>query len=147
MASNITPQYRGPRTDDGPTALLAKLLAAQAQRVTGTALAAATRNSTTQSAIIDCTGFRSIVVYLRVTAAPGTTDKVSITLRGIDPASGQAFALAQSGTFSTVTAAALSFGPGVGIAVSLPDQIRIEVTHSPSPSGSFDYSVGYCLVP
>lgn len=146
MASNITPQYRGPRTDEGPTALLAKLLAAQAQRVTGTALTAATRNATTQSAIIDCTGFQSIVVYLRVTAAPGT-DTVRITLRGIDPASGTALLLAQSNTVSTVSSIGYSFGPSVGIAVALPDQIRIEVTHSPSPSGSFDYSVGYCLVP
>lgn len=147
MSEAIQLSTRVPQNDDSLGILLAKLLAAQAQRVTGTALTAATRNATTQSAIIDCTGFRSIVVYLRVTAAPGTTDKVSITLRGIDPASGQAFALAQSGTFSTVTAAVFSFGPGVGIVVSLPDQIRIEVTHSPSPSGSFDYSVGYCLVP
>lgn len=146
MASQ-TITSRLPQQGDPVEVLLARLLASTAQRVTGTALTAATRNATTQSAIIDCTGFRSIVVYLRVTAAPGTTDKVSVTLRGIDPASGQAFALAQSGTFSTVTAAVFSFGPGVGIAVSLPDQIRIEVTHSPSPSGSFDYSVGYCLVP
>ena len=146
MPADITPQYRGPRTDDGPTALLAKLLAVQGQRVTGTALAAATRNATTQSAIIDCTGFRAIVVYLRVTAAPGT-DTIRITLRGIDPASGQALFLVQGGAVSTVTAAVSSFGPGAGIAVALPDQIRIEVTHSPSPSGSFDYSVGYCLVP
>lgn len=146
MASNITPQYRGPRTDDGPTALLAKLLAVQGQRVTGTALAAATRNATTQSAIIDCTGFRAIVVYLRVTAAPGT-DTVRLTLRGIDPASGAALTLAQGVTLSSATASVSSFGSGAGIALALPDQIRIEVTHSPSPSGSFDYSVGYCLVP
>ena len=146
MASNITPKYRGPRTDDGPTALLAKLLAAQAQRVTGTALAAATRTSTTQSGIIDCTGFRAIVVYLRVTAAPGT-DTVRITLRGIDPASGLALTLAQGVTLSTVASSVFSFGVGAGTAGALPDQIRIEVTHSPSPSGSFDYSVGYCLVP
>ena len=146
MASNITPRYRGPRTDDGPNALQAKLLAAQAQRVTGTAFTAATRNATTQSAIIDCTGFQYIVVYLRVTAAPGT-DTVRITLRGIDPVSGQPFILSQGPPHTTVTSSVSSFGPGAGIAIALPDQIRIEITHSPSPSGNFDYSVGYCLIP
>jgi hypothetical protein len=146
MSEAIQLSTRVPQNDDSLGILLAKLLAAQAQRVTGTALTAATRNATTQSAIIDCTGFRSIVVYLRVTAAPGT-DTVRITLRGIDPASGTALLLAQSNTVSTVSSIGYSFGPGVGIAVSLPDQIRIEVSHSPSPSGSFEYSVGYCLVP
>lgn len=144
MASNITPQYRGPRTDDGPTALLAKLLAAQAQRVTGTALASAVRNATTQSAFIDCTGFRAIIVYLRVVTNAGA-DTLRIVLRGLDPASGQLLNVAQSSAVTVTTVA--SFGLGASIPCGLPDQLRIEIQHSPSPSGNFEYTVGYCLVP
>lgn len=145
MASQ-TITSRLPQQGDPVEVLLARLLASTAQRVTGTALTVATRNATTQSSFIDCTGFKSIVVYFRVTAVPGT-DTVRITLRGNDPASGSALVIASSPIVSTVASNVYSFGPGVGIAVNLPDQIRIEVTHSPSPSGSFDYSVGYCLVP
>lgn len=146
MPTNIIPRHRGPQSDDGPTALLAKLLAAQAQRVTGTALALGSRTSTTQSSLIDCTGFRAIVIYFRVTAAPGT-DTVRISLRGVDPVSAQTILLAQGPTVAAASEAAYSFGPGCGTAMALPDQIRIMVSHSPSPSGSFDYSVGYCMIP
>jgi hypothetical protein len=109
-------------------------------------LALASRNSTTQSAIIDCTGFRAIIIYFRVTAAPGT-DTVRISLRGFDPVSGQSILLAQGPTVAAASESASSFGPGCGTSIALPDQIRITVTHAPSPSGSFEYSVGYCLVP
>ncbi len=146
MASNITHQYRGPRTDDGPTALLTKLLAVNGQRVTGTALALANRTSTTQSNNIDCTGFRGIVVYLRIAAVPGT-DTVRVTIRGVDPVSGFAMILVTGPNYSGIEATTLVAGPGFGSPTALPDQIRIEVTHSPSPSGSFQYSVGYCLIP
>lgn len=146
MASQ-TITSRLPQQGDPVEVLLARLLASQSQRVTGTALALATRNATTLSGIIDCTGFRAIVVFFRVTAAPGT-DTVRIQLRGIDPTSGlSGFGVALASTVSTPTTAAYSFGPGCTIATALPDQIRIEVTHSPTPSGNFDYSVGYCLIP
>lgn len=137
---------RVPQNDDSVALLLARLLAVQSQRVTGTALAAATRNSTTQSAIIDCTGFRSIIVFFRVTSVPGV-DTVRVTIRGIDPVSGVAMALLQAGTVSAVGATTVIAGPGAGSAMALPDQIRIEITHSASPGGNFDYSVGYCLIP
>lgn len=137
---------RLPQQGDPVEVLLARLLATQSQRVTGTALAAATRNSTTQSAIIDCTGFRSIIVFFRLTAVPGV-DTVRVTIRGIDPVSGLAMVLVQTGTISTVTNTTVIAGPGAGTAMALPDQIRIEITHSASPGGNFDYSVGYCLIP
>lgn len=146
MSEPIILSSRIPQTDDSASVLLAKLLAVQGQRVTGTALAMGTRNATTQSAIIDCTGFRAIIVYLRVTSAPGT-DSIRPAIRGIDPVSAQAFNLANgsaqtmTGNFATV------IGPGCGVQSALPDQIRIEITHTPSPGGNFDYSVGYCLVP
>jgi hypothetical protein len=131
---------------DPVNVLLARLLATQSQRVTGTALASATRTSTTQSAIIDCNGFSGIIVYLRITAAPGT-DTVRVTIRGIDPASGQATLIGLGPVQSTVSGTSVVAGPGFAVPTGLPDQIRIEVTHTPSPSGSWDYSVGYCLVP
>lgn len=137
---------RAPQNDDSVALLLARLLVAQVQRVTGTALALATRNSTTQSSVIDCTGFRGIIVYHRITAAPGA-DTVRVTIRGIDPVSGQAFGIANGPIQSATGIFATVAGPGFGVPTALPDQIRIEITHSPSPSGNFDYSVGYCLVP
>lgn len=146
MSEPIILSSRIPQTDDSASVLLAKLLAVQAQRVTGVALAAATRNSTTQSAIIDCTGFRGIIIYLRVTAVPGV-ETVRVTIRGIDPASGFSAVLIQAAAVSAVSAPTVIAGPGYQSNMALPDQIRIEVTHSPSPSGNFDYSVGYCLVP
>lgn len=146
MPADIIPIKRLPQSDDGVQALLAKLLAVQGQRVTGTALAMGTRNATTQSAIIDSNGFSGIIAYLRIISVPGT-DSIRVTLRGIDPVSGQAFYLTNGpsqtgiGIFSTI------IGPGFPVAAALPDQIRIEITHSPSPGGNFEYSVGYCLVP
>lgn len=137
---------RIPQNDDSVALLLARLLTVQSQRVTGTALALATRNSTTQSSIIDCTGFRGIIVYHRLASAPGT-DTVRLTIRGIDPVSGTAFALASGTAQSVAGIYATTVGPGFGLPSALPDQIRIEITHLPSPSGNFDYSVGYCLIP
>lgn len=145
MASQ-TITSRLPQQGDPVEVLLARLLAITAQRVTGTALALTTRNATTQSSVIDCTGFRGIIIYHRITAVPGV-DTVRLTVRGIDPVSGQAFALANGTAQSAAGIYATTVGPGFGVASALPDQIRIEITHSPSPSGNFDYSVGYCLIP
>lgn len=145
MASQ-TITSRLPQQGDPVEVLLARLLASTAQRVTGTALALATRNATTQSSVIDCTGFRGIIIYHRVTAVPGV-DTVRLTIRGIDPVSGQAFATSNGATISAAGNYVTTIGPGFGTPSALPDQIRIEVTHSPSPSGNFDYSVGYCLIP
>ena len=124
MPTNIIPRHRGPQSDDGHTALLAKLLAVQGQRVTGTALSLATRTTTTQSATIDCTGFRGIIIYLRVTSAPGT-DTVRITVRGLDPVWGGYTMFGQGPGQNAPSATAVSVGPGFTIPTGLPDQIRI----------------------
>jgi hypothetical protein len=137
---------RVPQQGDPVNVLLARLLATQSQRVTGTALSMATRTTTTQSATIDCTGFRGIIIYFRVTSAPGT-DTVRITVRGLDPVWGGYTMFAQGPGQNAPSATAVSIGPGFTIATGLPDQIRIEVTHVPGPGGPFDYSVGYCLIP
>lgn len=137
---------RVPQQGDPVNVLLARLLATQSQRVTGTALALANRTSTTQSTIIDCTGFRGIILYFRVNAVPGT-DTVGIRIRGVDPVSGLALTLLVGPTQSTIGATTVVAGPGFSSPCALPDQIRIEVTHSASPGGTFEYSVGYCLVP
>lgn len=145
MASQ-TITSRLPQQGDPVEVLLARLLASTAQRVTGTALSQATRNATTQSAVIDCTGFKGIIVYHRVNGVPGV-DTVRVTIRGIDPVSGQAFQIATGSAQSSTGIYAVVAGPGFATPTALPDQIRIEITHSPSPSGNFDYSVGYCLIP
>lgn len=157
MASNITPQYRGPRTDDGPTALLAKLLAAQAQRVTGTALAAASRTITTQSSNIDVTGFSAIMVVLNVTSVPGAGG-IFLRVRGVDPATGQLVLLsASSALITSVSISAGMWGRGLGAnsgagnpalgccGIALPDLVRLEVQHF--TGDPYTYSVSYVLIP
>lgn len=124
--------------------LLARLLASQSQRVTGTALALATRSSTTLSSLIDCTGFRAIILYFRINAVPGV-DTVTLGLRGVDPVSGFAFVMAQRPAISLTGSYIAVFGGSSSLLAVLPDQIRAEVQHS--GSGNFDYSVGYCLIP
>lgn len=135
---------RVPQNDDSLALLLARLLAVHSQRVTGTALAAATRSSTTQSGLIDCTGFRGIILYFRVTSVPGV-DTVTLGIRGVDPASGVTIVLGQRPAVSGAGYYIATFGAGASLLAALPDQIRVDVQHS--GAGNFDYSVGYCLIP
>lgn len=153
--SDLAITTRRPQDTDTERLLLARLLAAQAVKTTGTALASAARTTTTQSADIDTTGFRGIVVFLNVTAASGTGG-LTMRVRGRDPVSTNFVALASVG--SAVTAigiTALQFGGGGAVTSAgvtggamgglLPDIIRIEVAHG--DASSYTYSVGYCLVP
>jgi len=157
MSEPIILSSRIPQTDDSVALLLARLLAVQSQRVTGTALASVSRTSNTQSLDIDCTGFQALLVTLSVTAAPGAGG-LQIRLRTRDPVSGNLTGF----FFGTVTISTVStncgiFGPGFGgftsgtspvlggAGIYLPDTVRIEVAHS--TADPYTYSVGYVLIP
>lgn len=150
---------RVPQQGDPVNVLLARLLASQCQRVTGTALASAIRSATTSSADIDTSGFRGIVVYVFVSAASGTGG-LRIAIRGRDPvttnymqlgitntpmvAVGNQVAVFGQGVGSVIQA---SIGAGVNGCLStfLPDVVRVEIVHG--DLSNYTYSVGYCLVP
>lgn len=153
--SDLAIPTRRPQDTDTERMLLARLLAAQAVKTTGTALASAARTTTTQSADIDTTGFRGIVVFLNVTAASGTGG-LTMRVRGRDPVSLSFANLVSDGSAITaVSIRSLQFGGGGGASSAtsgggllgglLPDTIRIEVSHG--DASSYTYSVGYCLVP
>lgn len=156
MASQIITS-RVAQQGDPVEVLLARLLAVQSQRVTGTALASASRTSTTQSLDIDCTGFRGLMVTLSVTAVPGA-GSLALRIRARDPVTGQLVGIwIGTTTVTTVTLGAAMFGPGYGGlsggnpgvlgggGIHLPDTIRIEVNHS--TADPYTYSVGYALIP
>lgn len=154
--SELNIATRRPQDTDTERMLLARLLAAQAVKTTGTALASAARTTTTQSADIDTTGFRGIVVFFNVTVASGTGG-LTLRLRGRDSVTSLYAALTQDSTARTATGFwTMSVGLGVSApsgatltgsltGLPLPDTIRLEVAHG--DASSYTYSVGYCLVP
>lgn len=148
---------RVPQQGDPVNVLLARLLVSQCQRVTGTALAAASRTITTQSTNIDVTGFSAIMVVLNVTSVPGA-GSISLRVRGVDPATGQLVLLsASSASITSVSISAGMWGRGLGAnngagmpalgccGIALPDIVRLEVSHS--TGDPYTYSVGYVLIP
>lgn len=135
---------RLPQNDDSVALLLARLLAVQSQRVTGTALVLLARTQTTQTGIIDTQGFRYLVLFHRITAVPGV-ESVTLNLLMIDPVSGVSNNPLNGSPRTVASLFITSVGPGLGVNLPLPDQIRLEVLHS--GTGSFTYSVGYCLIP
>lgn len=156
MASQ-TITSRLPQQGDPVEVLLARLLASTAQRVTGTALAAASRTITTQSSNIDVTGFSAIMVVLNVTSVPGAGG-IFLRVRGVDPATGQLVLLSSSSaTITSVSISAGMWGRGLGAnsgatnpalgccGIALPDIVRLEVAHS--TGDPYTYSVSYVLIP
>lgn len=121
--------------------------------VEGTLLASAARTATTASATQTNVNARGVLLYVNVTAAPGSQN-LSVAISGIDPVSGSAPGL---GNFTAITATgAYTFFmyPGIvnthptGIsdiqALPLPRTWAVIVTHS--GAGSWTYSIGYSLI-
>jgi hypothetical protein len=154
--SDLAINTRRPQDTDTERLLLGRLLAAQAVKTTGTGLASAARTTTTQTADIDTTGFRAIVIFFNVTAASGTGG-LTLRLRGKDPVTGFYASLTQDSAARTTTGLwTMNVGLGASApsgasltgsltGLPLPDIIRVEVTHG--DASSYTYSIGYCLVP
>lgn len=117
------------------------------------ALESAARTSTTTTGSYVIAG-QTLIVYLNVTAASGTGG-LQVRILGVDPASGNTFALNAAPTAVTATGSyayvigrgITSYGgsvPATGItATALPSTIKIQVTHS--DSSSYTYSVGLSI--
>lgn len=153
--SDMSLTTRVPQNEDTERLLLARLLAATAQKTTGTALASAARTATTSSTAIGCNGYSAILVYFNTTIASGTGG-LTLRIDGLDPVSAGWFNLGGYTSVTTTGARAIAYGKGVGAAtasvspwglagVPLPGEIRVTVVHA--DASSYTYSVGYCLIP
>lgn len=154
--TDLNPLTVLPQKEDDVKALLGRLLYGANKKRTATALASAARTATTQSADIDTTGFRAIVLFFSVSVASGTGG-LTLRLRGRDPVTSAYMSLTQDATART-TVATWTMAVGSGCSAPsgallngsltgfpLPDIIRVEVSHG--DASSYTYSVGYCLVP
>src|SRR5581483_11863115 len=121
---------------------------------TQSGLPLATRTTTTTSATqANPRGVLGMVVYLNVTAASGTGG-LKVQILGIDPISGNGFALNALPTAVTATGTyAYVIGPGCSSASGsvqqatsgvVPPRFQIQVTHV--DGSSYTYSVGYILM-
>lgn len=118
--------------------------------VQATALASAARTATTSTADITNHRGRGVIAWLNVTAVP-SVETLTFTIQGKEPVSGAYYTILASTASATTGLVTLEVGPGttaaanVRAAVQLPRVFRLTVTHS--ASGSFTYSVAYCLCP
>ena len=124
--------------------------------VSGTALASATRTTTTITGDINCAGYKGIIVYLNVTAASGTGG-LTTRLIGVDPVTGATgLSVAVSAAATAIGLRVLHFGPGCGAVsnaglggsaagVMLGTEFQIQVIHG--DASNYTYSVCYELIP
>jgi hypothetical protein len=124
--------------------------------IAGTALASAARTGTASSATLTNYNGRGVVVFLDVTAASGTGG-LTISVRGVDPTSGNSTPIATSttavlatGTYPMVIypgASGVSGGTGPAqgmVSAPVPRSFIVRVTHG--DASSYTYSAGYSLV-
>lgn len=150
--SNANIPARSAQVGDGILALLARLVGAPLR---ATLLASATRTATTSSVTLDLSGFRSVLLFLNITAASGTGG-LCIFVEYLDPASWTWNRLWNyPSTAARLTTAGLQIaavGPGLGTqsggvnqagfsSSPLASQLRITINHG--DASNYTYSVGY----
>lgn len=117
-----------------------------------TLLPSATRTASTASANQTNYNASHLFVFLNVTAVPGT-DTINLYVQGIDPVSGEAFNIVQTGALSSTGHYGVAVGPGSSTAgdeivaakdTPLPRVWRVYVVHSAATS--FTYSVGAVMI-
>lgn len=117
--------------------------------VEATALASAARTATANSADITNHNARGVAIWFNITAVP-TIETVTLSVSAKDPISGVYSTIFTGAAEAAAATRFYQIYPGVtetatvDAAIALPRTWRVTVTHS--ASGSFTYSVGYCLI-
>lgn len=150
--SDVSINTRWPQTSDAERQLLARLAATC---LAGTALASATRTTSTITTDISARGFRGLIVYLNVTSASGTGG-LTPRLIAKDPLSGVTSVSAGVSAAATSTGLRVyHFGPGVGTlagtgigwgaaSVMLSQTFQLQVLHG--DASNYTYSLSYELI-
>ncbi len=150
--SDISISTRIPQSSDTERQLLARLCTSC---ISGTALASATRTTSTITTDISARGFRGLILYLNVTAASGTGG-LTPRLIAKDPLSGVTSVSAAVSAAATSTGLRVfHFGPGVGTlsgtgigwgaaSVMLSNTFQLQVLHG--DASNYTYSLTYELI-
>jgi hypothetical protein len=151
MTPSSLPKRCAQRGDSQET-LLSKLVGSS---LTGTLLVSAARTASTSTASIDLSGFRSLILFLNISAASGTGG-LRLTVEYQDPISGlwRTPLVVPSTAVTSVQMVPVFVGPGIGAIgstasftaggmVSLPLTSAMRVTVSHGDASSYTYSLGY----
>lgn len=150
MTPSSLPKRCAQRGDSQET-LLSKLVGSA---LTGTLLASAARTASTSTASIDLSGFRSLVLFLNISAASGTGG-LRLFVEYQDPISGlwRTPVVIPSAAVTSVQMVPVLIGPGLGTLSSasvalggigglpLSSQMRVTVSHG--DASSYTYSLGF----
>ncbi len=152
--TNSTIPKRCAQRGDSLEALVAKQVGVP---VTGTLLASAARTASTSTASFDASGFRTLVLFLNISAASGTGG-LRLFVEYQDPISGlwRTPIVVPSSAVTSIQLVPVCVGPGLGslssgasvsaggiVGLPLSSAMRITVSHS--DGSSYTYSLGYEL--
>lgn len=116
------------------------------------ALLVSTSRTTAQvSGNLESGGARGIHVIVDLTVNTGGLGSITVTITGVDPASGKAYTLLASAALTAVATTVLKVFPGGPVSAnssandSLPSTFQVNVTAN--NANPVTYSVGYNLLP